>query len=216
MADEYQAGKMILAEIGMFNDAAHLLEEVVQPAVLGAIDECVETFVNTELWGGNFKLAGDERDCWLAPAQWIVGKDKNGDVAKAWFSIDKFKDKEDYWTALLCGHGSAECDVGFVFRVDPGVFGTVAAWSKYLSGLDQEKVSVLVKNGFKLGDNEENKKTFFLPIRLDSKKLADIWGDRGQFAASDDCFEPVKEALEKLKMAWPIFDDILKSWPVKT
>ena len=45
--------------------------------------------------------------------------------------------------------------------------------------------------------------------------LAETWGNSGEFSAENPCFEPVKVALEKLKMAWPIFDGILKAWPVK-
>ncbi len=215
MTSEFQAGKMILSQIGMFNEAAILFEHEIQPAVLGAIDECVEVFAKAEQWPGNFELAGDECDCRLAPEQWNQREDDTDFDPRAWFAVDCVDDKDDHWTALLCKQGSAGGEAGFMFAVDSGVYGTKASCSKYLSSLNDETLEQLRKIDFKLVDYGKGKKTFFLPIVLNADSLAETWGNSGEFSEANPCFEPVKVALEKLKMAWPIFDGILKAWPVK-
>lgn len=215
MADEFQAGKMILSQIGMFNEAVNLFGNVVEPAVLGAIDECIEAFATAEQWVGNFELAGEDSECWLAPAQWNVGADNSDLDPKAWFEIDCVNGEDDYWTALLCNQGSAGGDAGLMFGADEGTFGKKMAWNKSFRLIEDALTGELKSLGFKLVDNADGKKTFFLPIVLDAVKLAETWGNDGEFSDVDPCLEPVKAALEKIKMAWPIFDAILNAWPVK-
>lgn len=217
MANEFQAGKMILSQIGMFNEAAKLLEQDVETSVLGAIDECVEAFVKTEQWVGNFELAGDDDDstCWLAPAQWSVGEDHNDPDAKAWFALDNIKDDTDCWTALFCNQGSAGGEAGFIFGADEGIYGKKMAWNKSFRQIDEASISALKKLGFKIVENDDGKQTFFLPIHLEAVALAETWGNDGEFSNVDPCFDPVKSALATLKTAWPIFDAILNAFPVK-
>jgi hypothetical protein len=215
MADEYQAGKMILSQISLFNEAANLFGNVVEPAMLHAIDECTEVFAKDEQWVGTFELGGDDDDCWLAPAQWNVGEDNTDLDRKAWFAIDNICDDDDYWTALFCNQGRAGGEAGFMFGADEGTFGKKMAWNRSFSKIDQATTADLKKLGFKIVENNEGKKTFFLPVHLDAARLAEIWGTDGDFSAVDSCFEPVKIALEKIKTAWPIFDAILKNYPVK-
>jgi hypothetical protein len=215
MTSEFQAGKLILSQIGMFNEATILLENVVQAAVLEAIDECVEEFVKAEQWIGNFELAGENIDCWLAPAQWNIGEKGSTPDSTAWFAMDTFNDSDDYWTALFCNRGSAGGEAGFMFGADDGTFGKKMAWNKSFRLIAEATIAELKTHDFKVVDNSDGKRTFFLPIRLDSEKLAETWGNDGEFAESDECFEPIRTALEKLKLAWPIFDGILKAWPVK-
>ena len=215
MTSEFQAGKMILSQIGMFNEAVDLFGNVVEPALLGAIDECVEAFAKAEQWVGIFELAGDESDCWLAPAQWNVDQESTDPDWKARFALETFNDEDDYWTALFCNQGRAGGEAGFMFDADEGTFGKKRAWNNYFKCIDVALIDDLKKLGFKIVDNTDGKKTFILPIQLDSGKLAAIWGDDGEFGESDECFNPVKEALEKLKMAWPIFETILKAYPVQ-
>lgn len=215
MANENQAGKMILAHIGMFNEATIFFSDVVEPAVQSAIDECVEVFANAEEWCGKFEFATNA-DCRLAPAQWNKSEKKSDFDSKAWFAVGCIEDMDDYWSALLCNQGSAGGEAGFVFEVDNGVYGTKSKCSQYLSKLSDDKFEQLRKFGFELVEYKKGKKTFFMKITLNADSLAETWGNNGEFSETDPCFEPVKDALEKLKKALPIFDDILKVWPVKT
>lgn len=215
MANEFQAGKMILSDIGMFNEAATLFRNVVEPAVLGAIDECVEAFAKDEHWVGGFEVA-DEL-CWLAPKEWNVGADSADLDCNAWFQISNNNDPDDndYWTAAFCNEGSAGGEAGFMFYADAGRFGKKTAWNKFFSTIDENAIAELKKLGFKNTDNDEGYKTFFLPIQLDAMALAETWGKDGEFSDTDSCFDPVKAALEMLKRAWPLFDSVLKACPVK-
>lgn len=89
------------------------------------------------------------------------------------------------------------------------------AWNNIFNNIDENLVDELKNLGFKIVDDESGKKTFFLPIHLDAMKLAETWGDDGEFSENDPCFDPLKAALQKLKMALPTFDAILESWPVR-
>lgn len=213
MAEESQAGKLILSQIGMFNEAVILFVNVVEPALLGAVDDCVEAFAKAEQWDGLFDLA-DDSDCRLAPAQWNVGEESDDFDPKAWFAIDVIKDNDDYWSALLCNQGSQGGEAGFMFGVDKGTFGKKREWNKLFSKIDAAMLTKLEKLGFKIVE-DEGCKTFFLPIHLDAAMLAETWGKDDEFSDADPCFEPVKAALETLKTAWPIFDVILNACPAK-
>ena len=215
MTNEFQAGKMILSQIGMFNEAVNLLVEGVEPALLGAVDECVEAFAKAEQWDGIFDLAGDDSECWLAPAQWNVGEDSDDFDPKAWFAIEAINDdNDDYWSALLCNQGSESGEAGFMFGVDEGTYGKMKAWNRSFSEIDEAAIAKLIILDFKIVEHKR-KKTFFLPIHLDAAMLAETWGNDGDFSDVDPCFDPVKVALEKVKTAWPIFDAILNACPVK-
>lgn len=215
MANEFQAGKMILSQIGMFNEAVVHYEQELEPSVLGAIDDCVKAFAKNELWVGKFELA-EEEVCWLAPAQWSVGIDHNAPDAKAWFALDTVKNDHDFWIAVLCSQGSTGGEAGLIFGADEGIFGKQRVWNKLFSSIDELQIAELKSLGFKVVENADRKKTFFLPIRLDAVALAETWGNVGEFSDVDPCFEPVKAALATLKTAWPIFDAILNAFPVKT
>ncbi len=216
MADEFQAGKMILSDIGMFNEAAILFKEVVEPAVLGAVDECVAAFTKAEQWVGVFELAGDGEICWLAPAQWNIGAESGEPDANMWFAIDNTNDDSDYQTALFCNQGRSGGEAGLMFGADNDKFGKKMAWNKSFKQIDPIVIAELKKLGFKIVENADGKQTFFLPFQLDAAALAETWGNDGEFSDVDPCFEPVKAALEKLKLAQPLFDTIMNAWPVKS
>ncbi len=215
MADEFQAGKMILSDIGMFNEAVILFEEVVEPAVLGAVDVCVEAFAKDEQWVGGFGLAGDEEYCWLAPAQWNIGADSGEPDANMWFEVNNINDNTDYWTALFCNQGRSGGESGFMFGAADAIFGKKMAWNKSFKQIDPIAKAELKKLGFKIVENADGKQTFFLPIHLDAAALADTWGNDGEFSCVDSCFQPIKVALEKLKLAQPLFDTVMNAFPIR-
>lgn len=68
--------------------------------------------------------------------------------------------------------------------------------------------STLIKDLAAIGFRNRGKGSFFLPIRLDAAKLASAWEDVQQ--DFDEALEPFEKALEKLKKAKPIFDQIIK------
>jgi len=216
MADEFQAGKLILSDIGMFNEAMIVFRDVVEPAVLGAVEECVEAFAKVEQWVGGFDLAGDDENCWLAPPQWKIEPDGGEIDAEMWFEISCSNGDDDSWAALLCNQGSSGGEVGFLFGADPDKFGKKMAWNKSFKQINKTELDQVKKLGFKIIENGDGKQAFFLPFHLDAAALADIWGNDGEFSDGDACFEPVKKALEQLKLAVPLFNTIMINWPVKS
>ena len=108
MTNEYQAGKIILSQIGMFNEAKNLFGDVVQPAILQSIDKCIEDFASSEQWIGSFEFGEEDEFFWLAPNAWNVSDESDDLDADVWFQLESINDDEDNcWTALLCNQTSA-------------------------------------------------------------------------------------------------------------
>lgn len=212
MGSEHKAGSLIISQIGMFNEAAVLFESVILPAFFGGIDLCIKNFANQKNWLGVFDLSGEESNCWLAPKKWNEAESEKEPECKAWFAIDTINDNDDYWTALFCGQASKGGEAGIMFDVDPAKFGGRRACNAYFREIDPSLIDKLAKKGFKnMGRGQ-----FFLPVRLDSAKLASAWEDNeGEFPADDECFSPLLSALETIQNSWMDFNAIVSGYPGK-
>lgn len=212
MSEESKAGQLVLSQLGMFNEARILFENVIEPAVLKGIDACVESFAHDNGWDGDYEFASDS-DCWLAPNTWRTNPGEEDPEFKASFAIDCIEETDDYWTACFCGVGTTQgVQAGFLFSIDPGCFGGKPAWNAYAKKIPQDLISQLERLHFQ----NKDKGKFFLPITLDCQLLGQTWLDEGKFAKDDDCFIPLRAALETLKQAVPIFEQIMKGCPVAT
>lgn len=212
MADERKAGALILSNLGMFNEAAILFENVVEPTILEAIDFSVKAFTKeNDNWEGEFGLADEDNDCWLAPAAWNTAESKDDDCYKAWFDIDLINDDGDYWTALFCKQGSEGGEAGFMFNVDPRSFGGKNSWNSYIKNIDSNMVTKLEKSGFK----HQGKGKFFLPVHLDVNEIKAAWekyGDENTENFAEDCLEPLSLALQTIQDNLVIFDEIMNGY----
>ena len=211
MTQNHTAGTLLFKQLKTFNESVVYFEQTLQPALLKAIQDCVEDFCSSGSgWHGHFDFP-EEFDCRLAPLHWLIEQGEEEvsfqkQTHKATFEIDYIEDNDDYWLALFCGVGTAGGEAGFMFDCDVKVFGGKHAWRRCVrqatSQLDQ-----LAKLGFKdLGD--EN---FFLPVRLNTDALASTWEESGKFDKDDDCFQPVRDALECIAKAAPVFDALMNS-----
>lgn len=206
MSEENKAGQLILSQLGMFNEAKILFENTVEPAVLRGIDTCVESYAEDNDWNGKYELVS-EYDCYLAPKTWITNPGEEEPEFKAKFVIDTIDDHDDYWTADFCGLASQGGQAGFMFSVDHASFGGKNAWNACAKKIPAELISQLTKLGFQ----NQNKGEFFLPVTLNNQLLAQSWLEYGEFTKDDDSLIPLCEALEKLKQAVPIFDQIMQN-----
>ena len=84
-------------------------------------------------------------------------------------------------------------------------FGGKKAWVNHLVN-EAELVAKIEVLGFK----NQNDGSFFLPIRLDASKLATTWDEAGKLQGDDDCFQPVRDALEIVAQSVPLFDALMQ------
>ena len=211
MTQNHTAGTLLFKQLKTFNESVVYFEQTLQPALLKAIQDCVEDFCSSGSgWHGHFDFP-EESDCRLAPLHWLIEQGEEEvsfqkQTHKAIFKIHCIEDNDDYWPALFCGVGTAGGEAGFMFDCDGKAFGGKNAWKRCVrqatSQLDQ-----LAKLGFKdLGDGN-----FFLPVRLNTDALASTWEESGKFDKDDDCFQPVRDALECIAKAAPVFDALMNS-----
>jgi hypothetical protein len=207
MVNEYKAGALILSQIEMLSEAYKLLEDVVEPAILGGISACVRDAAEQNDWQGEFNLEGEYNNCWVAPRKWKVAAVEN--EPKAWFEFGFIKDNDDFWTSLLCGQGTIGGESGFILAVDEATYGRKRAWRAFFQCIDPILVEKLKAHGFRTVEDDNGKLTFFLPVLLDSAQLANTWEKHGEFFATAECFDPLKVALQAIQNSWTIFDAIL-------
>lgn len=211
MTQNHTAGTLLFKQLKTFNESVVYFEQTLQPALLKAIQDCVEDFCSSGSgWHGHFDFPENE-DCHLAPLHWLIEQGEEEvsfqkQTHKATFEINYIEDNDDYWSALFCGVGTAGGEAGFMFDCDGKAFGGKNAWKRCVrqatSQLDQ-----LAKLGFKNQDD----RNFFLPVRLNTDALASTWEESGKFDKDDDCFQPVRDALECIAKAVPVFDALMNS-----
>ena len=136
MEEERKAGSLIISQLGMFNEAVSLFNNIVEPAILEAFDKSVESFAHENNWIGTFDLEGDDDDCWLAPSAWNIADLGEKAEHKAWFEIDSINEEDDSWTALFCRQANTGGEAGFVFNVDHKKFNGKNAWNAYAANID--------------------------------------------------------------------------------
>ncbi len=205
MSEEKKAGQLILSQLKMFNEAAVLFEQVVEPAILKGIDATVESFTEENDWDGEYELESGD-NCWLAPRTWIINPGEEESEFRACFSINFIDNNDDYCAALFCEVATQGGRAGFLFEIDPSAFGGKNAWNACAKKIPQELISKLTVLGFQ----DRNKGSFFLPVTLDNQMLANSFFEYGEFTEDDDSFAPLLAALETLKQAVPIFDQIMQ------
>lgn len=212
MANGHQAGSLILNQLKTFNESVVYFNQVISPAVLGGISSCVDKFCqNGENWVGKFKFVEDN-DCWLTPTHWVNNQqDEKYIDRKTRFCIDCINEDDDFWEALFCNVGCNGGEAGFIFDYNIKAIGGKTAWKNSIKAEDKT-LAEITKLGLKnMGDGR-----FFLPVKLDLQLLAKTWDESGEFTAEDDCFQPIRDALDTLAKSVPFFDTLMQSGQSKT
>lgn len=203
MSESKKSGEFILNNLQIFNEAVCFFENSINPKIEDGIDHCIEEFATKNDWNGNFQLEAESEN-WLRPKNW---ESEEGFAAK--FEIDCTEsddDDDNYWVSLFCKKSSNNCEAGFFFSVETRNFGGKRSWDAHLRAIAQEQKDRLKEIGFK-----EFKGRFFLPITLSSDELAKSWMAADPFTPDDECFEPLRQTLEKLKQSIPLFESIMQS-----
>jgi hypothetical protein len=202
MSESKKSGEFILNNLQILNEAVCFFEKHISPKVLHGIDNCIKKFANENDWSGNFQLE-EKYDNWLQPKNW-----KNKDGLEARFEIKSAEsdDDDNYWLALFCKNAHNNCEAGFFFGVETRHFGGKRAWDAHVRIIPEEQKNRLYEIGFKQFEGH-----FFLPITLSSAELAKSWLAEDPFTTDDECFEPLRTELEKLKQSIPIFEEIMAS-----
>lgn len=220
MTQNHTAGTLLFKQLKTFNESVVYFEQDLEPALLEAIQDCVEDFCSSGSgWHGHFDLPNEE-DCRLAPLDWLIEQDEEEtdeeevsflkQTHKAIIYIHCIEDNDDYRSALFCGVGTTGGEAGFMFDCDVKAFGGKNAWKRCVKQATPQ-LDQLAKLGFK---NQSNG-NFFLPVRLNTDDLASTWQGSGKFEKNDDCFQPVRVALARIAKAVPVFDALMDSCSVK-
>ncbi|AKU10306.1 hypothetical protein AzCIB_0401 [Azoarcus sp. CIB] len=207
MSKNRDAGRLILEELPMFNEAARLFENEIQPDIQDAFNDTVKEWAIQHNWSSNVEwdwTPDSKTSLWLAPPGWSF-KDQDGDDDANpcfWFGWSNRIGSENYHLVDLCGLSTD--GMAFWFWLDPKAFSGVRALKSAVKPLVAEYEKRLAQLGFVVDDVN-----FYLPVRLDPAKLADAWGDD----AYDELFAPLKDALDKLKEAQPMFNELVAKIP---
>lgn len=204
MSESKNSGEFILNNLQIFNEAFCFFEKSIRPIIEKGIDRCVEKFSKQNDWNGKFQFEIN-KDNWLQPKHW-----NTEEGIDASFHIDSTESKggdDNFWLALFCNKTNDNCQAGFFFNVEPRHFGGKHAWNAHIRSIPEEQKARLKEIGFKQFEN-----SFYLPIALSNEELAKNWRRATEpFAHDDECFEPLRATLEKLKQSVPVFDAIMES-----
>ena len=180
--EERQAGALLLSQLKMFNQAAVVFENQIEPAFIKAFDQCV-------------------KQCVLANG-WYVSEDK----CKCWFENYQTDSRvEDYFLAVLTHNATEKTAFGFRLALDNSIYGGVRNLKHYVN----EKTRPVLEKLAAMGFEDHGKGNFFIPLYLDGGQLSECWLEYGKFPPEHTLFDPLKEVLAKLKEAVPLFDEIL-------
>lgn len=199
MTDTREAGRIILENLGMFNEAAILYEESIQPEIFKEIEELVKDWADEQGW----KHVADWEDLniWVAPVEWNASGNNEDAPSKAWFYLGwEDSDSNSYHLADICGTGQTA--MGFWFLVNHPTF-VRKTWNSFL-----KSIPAISRNISEIGFVDKGKSkegVYFLPVTLSHQELATAWVNE-DYAA---CFKPIEDALATLKEAQGIFDELL-------
>lgn len=187
-----KAGSLIVSNIGMFSEAYNLVEEI-HCLIFEKIDEKIEEWAISNGWSGIFKF-DDDKNC-IYPPDFSTGE-KDGYFAA--FQFSKKGESDSLWLADLCNQG--QTSMGFQFVAEANLFGGKQKWNAYSKNLSNS-VRELPKYGFL----EEGKGSWFLPVQVNKDALAKAYENDDY----DVVFEPITDALDKIKSCISIFVEVV-------
>jgi hypothetical protein len=198
MTDPRKAGALILNNIGMLNEASLLMTGTIDLEIFGKIKEEIEQWQEEAGWKGAADWYADSM--WIGPPAWAI--DSESDSWRAYFDCDREKDdpSDAFDLASLCGSGSVR--VGFRFIATADYFGNKRQWLNFCNKSLPAAASGLQKLGFTY-----EKGSWFLPVTLSKTELAAAY----EGEEYEEALQPIRLALDQLKAAQPIFDEIIRT-----
>ncbi|MCX2562992.1 hypothetical protein [Acetobacter thailandicus] len=161
------------------------------------VDDTINEMTNAWAVENDWSAQCDEDDWWLAPTGDGWYNPANEDESGAYFTWGDFEDvnEDNYMVTQLCQKGHDKVGIRFVQDLI-----TRSQWKKIVGELSD----LIAGTGFVL---EESKKSFFLPIKIDSEVLT--------AGITDDDIEAglnqYKDVLNQLLHVKSVFDKIIAS-----
>ncbi|AJE23552.1 hypothetical protein [Azotobacter chroococcum] len=195
-----QAGRMILENLQLFNQAVVLFEQELEPEIRAKFSEAIQTWANEHGWSSWVDATADIDNYSVAPPRWAFKDESGNDDANPWFEMGVVENSTNYYLAELFGVGSTSVTLWFCVNEKGLGFEGKKAWKKALQAVAEKYVEHLKPFGIVYDESY-----FHLPLKLDPSKLADAWSDDSY----DELFEPLGAALDALEKAVTIFDEML-------
>ena len=216
MSDKKEAGRVILKNLAMFNEAAVLFENEIQLEIQKEFTEIISRWIEKN---NEWEITNEENEfiwditkpsSWLSfiPSKWVgsTATIKRNPYETAWFYfgwLDNVESPINYALTDFCGISSAR--MGFGFNMNPTVFGGVKKWNNSFGQHSHEYIEKLKEFGFFFENGWRNTTTFNLPVKLDLEKLVVAW----ETDDYEEAFKPLIEALDNLEKSWSIFDELI-------
>lgn len=199
MSNNKDAGRMILGDLGLFNQAVVLFEQELEPEIQTKFAEAIQSWADKHDWASWINAENIDGAC-VAPPKWSFKEESGDEDANPWFQFAPAESGDSYLLADLFGVGSTSVNWWFCIHEKGLGFESKKAWKKALQAV-AEKYSERLKPLGIIYDEPY----FNLPLKLDPTKLADAWGDDSY----DELFEPLIAALDTLEKAVPILDEMV-------
>ena len=206
-----QAGKLIIENIQMLEEAIRLLGVDLSQEIFDVIDNLVKEKIDTftEDWDGTYALFEEGID--FAPVTWkavSTGQYKFEDYFAqyelTYNSIGVDSNSAEYW--LTCFFSNTFEEMVFKFKPNRENFTKCikASWKNFAVS-QNEKYPEIESLGFKYSAKEGE---WYLPIdSLNQQWVADCYVEDNLA----DAMSPITEALDKLYQAHPYFDKIVEA-----
>jgi hypothetical protein len=196
-----KAGSLILENIAMFNEAAILLEQQVQTKIFEEFQNIVQKWMIENDCDGKMEWVGEE-NLWFSPKKWeLTSDERNFSPAIFWFHYEEKGTTDSYYIADLCGCGQTR--LGFYFEKNDSIKSPV--WRSACVPADALRELELF--GFTKYSTAGGR--WFLPITLENGKLASAYENDDY----DEVMEPLRQGLDAIHNALPIFDEIINNLP---
>lgn len=199
MSDK-EAGKLIIQNIDLIENAYALLDTDISKEVFGVINMKIKSWANDKQFVGEYNFLGDEEnETYFYKSEW---KMRGGEPKDKWicrFSCDcTDPDKsESLYLTHLCGFGGQR--MGFVWEFNYNHFSNMK--KKDLRALlISYKKRLPDKFYFNTTDNH-----YITEFMVKATDLAEAYAEDN----IEDCLTSVDDALSTIKEAIPIFDDIV-------
>lgn len=205
MSKKKEAFKLIIENIQMFDDASNLLDDEFDGEIFEAIDSVIKNFESK--WE-NPRYFTQDRYSIFYPPEWIAPNQNKSENFYAHYYIDfgyKESEKEriNYWDITALFSDVEGIVLGFYSYGRQFLKCGTKDWKVFMS--EQYKLyPKLQQLGFK---HNVKGGSFYLPINpLNDQLIIKNYPD-----SLRDAMEPIREALNTLKEAHPIFDEIVEA-----
>lgn len=197
---DYDAARLVIENLTMLRQAFELAENIFKE-IYQSIAKQLDSFI-----GKNNQFVTIEKDAWdsvyeFSTNSWACSGAIDGKFIASYQFNYSVATRDGNWFPQIVSD-STEGQTCFWLCLDPQYFnGKRREISKMVSEIN-EKHPKLKELGFNFDSKEI---AWFLPWQLDPKKLSESYPN-----SLEDAFEPLEEALKKLKEAHGTFEEIIE------